>query len=273
MRTKCQIIKMAGKDNWHGNVRYIGFENFKHWHSEIELVFAKSGNLTIELGTQEVLLQEGQLLIIASNSVHTFLDTCPSCFLYIARIPAEGLVEIDHLELSMLFQKNSLVQLDEKMIKIFADLIFADYQGLNELYTLNKTLELGMNILNDKGCIKASFEGEEAQLTDITYEIQRFIEKSLNQKVTLTMMAEHLGLSESYCSKIVKKKTNFNFVEYVNHIRLREAEKLLRSTDRQMLDICFEVGFNSVQSFNRNFKKSRGVSPSDYRKGLKVSHQ
>ena len=83
------------------------------------------------------------------------------------------------------------------------------------------------------------------------------------------MVADYLGFSTAYCSKYIKKKTNLNFLDYVNSIRLREAEELLQTSEMCITDIAYTTGFKSIQCFNRIFKKHRGVTPSQYKKSLK----
>ena len=77
-----------------------------------------------------------------------------------------------------------------------------------------------------------------------------------------------MGFSESYCSKYIKKKTNMNFLEYLNNERIEKAKTELRLTDESITEIAYLTGFTSIQSFNRVFKSFCEVSPTEYRKRL-----
>ena len=72
-------------------------------------------------------------------------------------------------------------------------------------------------------------------------------------------------LSPSYFSYLFKSITSKTFTEYLNTLRIASTQQLLKTTDKLILDICYEVGFNNVNHFNRMFKQSVGMSPKQYR--------
>lgn len=78
-------------------------------------------------------------------------------------------------------------------------------------------------------------------------------------------LATKLGLSEQQVSRIINRYFQKNFNELVNHYRIEEAKERLATENSQVTVIAFEVGFNSIASFNRVFKELIGSSPSDYR--------
>ncbi|NLA85331.1 MAG: helix-turn-helix transcriptional regulator, partial [Clostridiales bacterium] len=53
--------------------------------------------------------------------------------------------------------------------------------------------------------------------------------------------------------------------EYLSGVRISKALVLLRETDKKVIDICYECGFNNVNHFNRVFKQRVGISPLTYR--------
>ena len=56
------------------------------------------------------------------------------------------------------------------------------------------------------------------------------------------------------------------FVQYVKHLRIEMAAKLLANTDSDITAICYEIGYSSPASFSNEFKKAYKVSPTEYRK-------
>ena len=66
-------------------------------------------------------------------------------------------------------------------------------------------------------------------------------------------------------SRYFKKNCGAGFVEYLNRVRTNKACYLLRETDYQIRDIASECGFSSISNFNKQFRKSEGVSPGFYR--------
>ena len=58
------------------------------------------------------------------------------------------------------------------------------------------------------------------------------------------------------------------FIDYVTTERIRKAETLISNSKAQMIDIAFDAGFSSVSTFNRAFKKVKGITPSEFKKTL-----
>ncbi|MCP4157917.1 MAG: AraC family transcriptional regulator [bacterium] len=83
---------------------------------------------------------------------------------------------------------------------------------------------------------------------------------------TLPQMLSIPGFQLSY---IINKKIGKKFFDFINQYRVIEAEKNLVDPEKNgcnILQIAYEVGFNSKSSFNIVFKKHAGVTPSKYRK-------
>jgi len=79
-------------------------------------------------------------------------------------------------------------------------------------------------------------------------------------------LAEKLGIGEHYLSRIINHHFSKNFNDLINSYRINEAkEKLISDKIQQITLIGFEVGFNSIASFNRVFKEKTGISPTEYR--------
>ncbi len=98
------------------------------------------------------------------------------------------------------------------------------------------------------------------------FEIIGYINNSFSENITLESISDKYFLSTYYFSRTFKEVTGFNFVEYLNNVRIKEAKKLLLNTDRTINEISSNVGFNSNTHFGRVFKSMEGLSPSEYRK-------
>lgn len=81
--------------------------------------------------------------------------------------------------------------------------------------------------------------------------------------------AEKLGVKEHQLSRIINLKFDKSFSEIANEYRMVEAKELLSQTDMPVTTISFDIGFNSITSFNRVFKTMVGSSPSGYREESK----
>lgn len=81
--------------------------------------------------------------------------------------------------------------------------------------------------------------------------------------------SEELGISEHMLSRIINTKFEKSFSDLANEYRVKEAKELLGKTDIAVTTISYDVGFNSIASFNRVFKSLTGKSPSQFRENMK----
>lgn len=90
----------------------------------------------------------------------------------------------------------------------------------------------------------------------------------MDSGLSLNVIAEHLGISPSYLSRIFSEMRGIRFTQYLNDLRIEKAKELLADENRLIRDISQEVGFLTIQSFMRNFKAKTGVTPGEYRSAL-----
>ncbi|MDV6234514.1 AraC family transcriptional regulator [Leptospira ellisii] len=106
----------------------------------------------------------------------------------------------------------------------------------------------------------------------ILTELERMmkVEKLFQEEnVTLTSVAEKLSLSTHQLSELINQKLNLSFSSWLNRHRVDEAKFLLEQTEKNVLEIAMEVGFNNRSSFNEAFLKFAGKTPVDYRRSLR----
>lgn len=91
-----------------------------------------------------------------------------------------------------------------------------------------------------------------------------------NPVLGLKTLAKELGIHPNQLSEFLSQKLQTNFAGYVNRFRIEEVCELLKENPEQdILTTCFFVGFNSKSTFNDLFKKTMGVTPSEYRDALR----
>ena len=82
--------------------------------------------------------------------------------------------------------------------------------------------------------------------------------------ISITTIANHLGVSEGHLSHVFKKETNYTVVGYLTQYRIHMAMKLLRDRNHKVYEVAELVGYKDVAYFGSTFKKLTGVSPSEY---------
>lgn len=94
----------------------------------------------------------------------------------------------------------------------------------------------------------------------------KYINENYTEDMNCEDVARKFMLSKSYYSYLFKSITSKTFTEYVNGIRISKAMEILKNTDKRVVDICYETGFNNVNHFNRLFRQQTGIAPLAYRK-------
>lgn len=90
--------------------------------------------------------------------------------------------------------------------------------------------------------------------------------------LTLAQVSQALGISESYCYQFIKEQTGTTFFAYLEQTRIRQAEHLLCHTSKNNTEIAELVGFGSVKTFYRVYKKNKGITPGYYRELHQLDH-
>lgn len=97
------------------------------------------------------------------------------------------------------------------------------------------------------------------------WELMRHIHIHYREPLTLARLGEQFRCHPTRITQILSRHFGVSFVSLLQEVRVRHACSLLASTDMKVVDIAYEVGYESFSSFSRNFRTKVGVSPSDYR--------
>lgn len=100
-------------------------------------------------------------------------------------------------------------------------------------------------------------------------EIVEYINVNYSEEISLSSLSEAFYISPYYLSRKFKEVTGFSFVEYVNSVRMKEAQTLLRQTDQQIIRIAEQTGFDNIAHFGRVFKQMMKTSPMEYRRSVR----
>ncbi len=92
-----------------------------------------------------------------------------------------------------------------------------------------------------------------------------YINKNAHENITVSELAESVGLNETYLSKLFKKEMGCTVSEYIRDEKIEEACYLLSFTNKTSIEIATDLSFSSHSYFISVFKKVKGVTPKEYR--------
>lgn len=103
---------------------------------------------------------------------------------------------------------------------------------------------------------------EERTITGIT----KYLQEHLAEDLSLSVLAEEFHLNPQYISQLFKNEIGVNFLTYLTNIRMEKAKKLLLSTSLSVAEVAEKSGYGDYRVFSKVFKKSEGITPSQYRR-------
>lgn len=92
-----------------------------------------------------------------------------------------------------------------------------------------------------------------------------YIKDNYNEDIYLSKVAENIGVSSAYLSRVFSQEVGMSITNYINNFRIDKAKELIENTNLKFYEIGEKIGFSSSISFSTIFKKITGVTPGEYR--------
>lgn len=235
-----------------------------HIHYQIEFLILKEGTVNANIDSVSYKITAGDLCIVFPNQIHSFEsigeekydlaiaspDIIPEFDeIFSQRVPETAILKRE-------FVSERMLQLMERM----GELAKQDSEYSNVLL---------------KGVL-LSFFGEafeNLQLTDVhsvsshaLKTVVNYCARNFSRDLSLAILEEELHISKYYISHLFSMKLKVRFNDYINSLRISDACRQLKQTDKTITEISECVGFNTLRTFNRAFIRQVGMSPSEYRR-------
>lgn len=161
----------------------------------------------------------------------------------------------------MFLQYIVLYNLQEKIVSkiaLYPLYYIQDFSSWKEAFTYLEKISVQIfDILNSKKMDKNE---------QLILKIKTYIREHLADSLTLATISRIVNYNEAYISRLFKQTNGMGLSEYISHERINKAKTLLTSTNDSMQSIATATGFDTSQYFSIVFKKTTGVSPSEYRR-------
>lgn len=98
-----------------------------------------------------------------------------------------------------------------------------------------------------------------------------YINTHYQKKLTLSLIAKHVNLSENYLSRIFKEEVGQSIIHYINTVKMEKAAELILKGNPYIKEISTQIGIHDQFYFTRLFKKHFGVNPSEYKNHVQAT--
>lgn len=247
-------------------LRYVSIP--AHKHDFVELVFVFSGTCIHTVEGQSFQQGAGTLTIVNSFTRHA-LVVSPDCLCMTTKVRIDTFRDFHIPNLPLLAVPVSFDCGDDAFVR---DILLTLYeQQVNEACYHDEIMSLLLQSVlvycmqNFRDTVKFLYAG--TKLEGRMLEIMNYIFENY-QNITLRGLAQHFGYSEPYLCKLFREKSGLTFTQILREFKLKQAKKLLQSTDQKLNEICDTIGYSDTTQFIRDFKQQYGNTPAKYRKAF-----
>ena len=251
-----------------------------HHHLEIEISYIKRGKGVFLVGQERMEMQEGDIFVFNVNDRHCITEISEETEIEKIWFSPQYVWTFDFLNnrhINVFSENNRLLKpkiTDENLRKTVVsnlEKMQAELKNKKNGFE-NKIILLWLDILVE---IEREVGGDGENIPVAVKHSQDFmrlesvmsyIEENFCNDLTLDELASVANLSRTYFCSYFKLCNNVTVWEYITLKRIHYALRLLRSTDRTVLDIALSCGYNNCTNFNRAVRKVTGKAPSFFRK-------
>jgi len=225
-----------------------------HLHNNFELINVKTGEMKVTVDKITYTVKAGESLLVFPNQVHEFATPNHSshflCIFSPKLVQAYSSSFLDKLPVSNVFKLDEFYI--QKLEELKDDYSIIAMKGI--LYSI-------CGIFDKTAKYKPKGEDKDKLL----FKIFTFVDLNFAGECSLAELAEYTSYHYVYLSKYFKSCVGISYTDYVNRYRINEACYLFRNNPKQtILQTALDCGFDSLRTFNRNFKRIMGMTPSQY---------
>jgi AraC-like DNA-binding protein/quercetin dioxygenase-like cupin family protein len=248
-----------------------------HYHPELELTYVISGTGLRLVGDHLGSFGPGDLVLTGENLPHDFMVVNDGdraqfiviqfSFALIERLPEFG-------DITLLLQRARTGCLFHSPPSSIVELL----QGINKQEPAQKLISLFMLLHSLSKHEQSEQLCDEHYVVNTIGDVQRnrlnlvmdFIQDNYTRSIALSEIADVTAMTEPSFCRWFKRSMDCSFVNFLNKCRVEYASRLLLNSGSHIVVIGQQCGFDTISSFNRAFKKQYAVSPTQFRKRMKV---
>ena len=248
-----------------------------HWHDEFEIIYVRSGFLTVSISGESYIGKTGEAFVVSPGNLHLMGSQSGTVDYYTFLFPLKyiSFCTDDMLDDKLLEPLNSghlmicprvndtAKELCEQLIKIYEA---KNDESESKITTQVRTKIILLQFILEMWKKGFVIENDTSGRNTVEKEMVSYIQQNFTGKISLREFGEQFHLSEKYISRYFKEHFHITLSQYVTYLRLEHAKQLLQDTDIPVTDVAMQSGYQNVSYFIRSFQKAYAVSPLKYRK-------
>ena len=191
-------------------------------------------------------------------------DNAAKQFIYLVEKYSEKNKEGWKVKLYIYYLLEKMSEILQENIK-FSQLF--EKEEMKHLLNIPDEDKLKESVINLIDSLSSYGEQEKQGYISRSIQILHFIDTNIyNPDLSIGMIAQEFGITESYVSKLIKKSHDIQILTYINKKRVENVKYLIENTDLNINEIASRSGFYSYRTMIRTFRQQEGITPSDYRR-------
>lgn len=234
-----------------------------HIHKELEILMITNGEMELTINSSTQILRQGDISIALPNTIHSYKTIKHSEYLII--IFNADMLPIHKNIFSSYKASKNYIPGEQVPSEVYTslDCIFKEVQLDNNIGIITGYLYLILGRLLPLINLQKSQKDISGELIE---RILSYIQSNYLEPITLTSIASELEISPFILSRIFSNNIGLRLDKYINEMRINYANYLLSSTNKQITEIAFECGFETLRTFNRVYKNITSTTPREYRR-------
>ena len=248
-----------------------------HWHDEFEIIYVRSGFLTVSISGESYIGKTGEAFVVSPGNLHLMGSQTGTVDYYTFLFPLKYISfrTDDMLDEKLLEPLNSghlmICPRVKDTAKELCEQLIEIYEAKKDESESKITTQVRAKIILLQFILemwKKGFviENDTSGRNTVEKEMVSYIQQNFTGKISLKEFVEQFHLSEKYISRYFKEHFHITLSQYVTYLRLEHAKQLLQDTDIPVTDVAMQSGYQNVSYFIRSFQKAYAVSPLKYRK-------
>lgn len=248
-----------------------------HLHDTFEMYYLKKGQRHYFIKDKTYFVQPGDLILINPYEFHATMNVgnypYERILIHFRKSYIKSLLNIaPNINIYQPFRDGiHLIRFsvdEQNKVENLLSTMLSEYESNNphqQFYLKMLLVQLFLLILRCPNHLKESSFNKIPPHHQPILDAISYIANCYNEDLTLEAVSKKFCFSPWYFSRVFKQATGMSYIEYLNKIRINEAQKLLTKTNKRITEIAGETGFNSLTNFGRVFKQIAGCSPRQYK--------